>query len=73
MMMFRSLLAVFSETTRTVARFTPNYYVSNSLSIIFFKGSVSDRVIWQNLLILAIISAVLAIAGIQILTRFGFR
>ena len=34
MMMFGALLAVFNEMTLTIARFTPNFYVSDSLSII---------------------------------------
>jgi ABC-2 type transport system permease protein len=69
MMVFGSLLAVFDETTRTIARFTPNFYVSDSLSIIFHKGSVSDPAIWQNLLILAIISLVVVLVGIQLFKR----
>jgi ABC-2 type transport system permease protein len=69
MMIFGSLLAVFDETTRTIARFTPNFYVSDSLSIIFHKGSVSDPVIWQNLLILAIITLVVVVVGIQLFKR----
>jgi ABC-type multidrug transport system permease subunit len=73
MMMFGALLAVFNETTRNIARFMPNYYVSDSLSVIFHTGSISDPVIWQNLLILAIISLVLAVAGIQIFKRLEFR
>jgi len=39
--------------TRNIARFMPNYYVTDTLSIIFHKGSVSAPVIYQNLLILA--------------------
>jgi ABC-type Na+ transport system ATPase subunit NatA len=73
MMMFGALLAVFNETTRTIARFTPNYYVSDSLSIIFHQGSISDPAIWQNLLILAIISLVAVVAGIQLFKRIGYR
>jgi ABC-type multidrug transport system permease subunit len=73
MMMFGALLVVFNETTRNIARFMPNYYVSDSLSIIFLKGSVSDPVIWQNLLILAIISLIVVVAGIQIFKRTQFR
>ena len=42
MMMFGALLAVFNETTRNIARFMPNYYVSDSLSIIFHTGDLSD-------------------------------
>jgi ABC-2 type transport system permease protein len=73
MMMFGSLLAVFSATTRNIARFMPNYYVSDSLSVIFHTGRVSDPVIWQNLLILALISAVLVVAGMLVFKRTAFR
>ena len=73
MMMFGALLAVFNDTTRMVAKFTPNYYVSDSLSIIFHVGSTSDPVVWQNLLILALISLVVVIAGIQLFKRTAFR
>jgi len=48
MMMFGSLLAVFNEMTRNIARFMPNYYLSDSLSIIFHTGNVSDPILWQN-------------------------
>jgi len=73
MMMFGALLAVFNETTRTIAKFTPNYYVSDSLSVIFHEGSISDPVIWQNLFILALISLVAVVAGIQIFKKTGYR
>ena len=73
MMMFGALLAVFNETTRTIAKFTPNYYVSDSLSVIFHEGSIFDPVIWQNLLILALISVVAVVAGIQIFKKIGYR
>ena len=73
MMMFGALLAVFNETTRTIAKFTPNFYVSDSLSIIFQKGSTTDPVIWQNLLILTLISAVVVAVGIQLFKRTQLR
>jgi len=73
MMMFGALLAVFNESTRTIAKFTPNYYVSDSLSIIFHQGSISDPAIWQNLLSLAIISLVVVVAGIQLFKKIGYR
>lgn len=69
MMMFGALLAVFNETTRTIAKFTPNFYVSDSLSLIFHQGKISDPLIWQNLLTLAGISLVIVIAGIQAFKR----
>jgi ABC-2 type transport system permease protein len=73
MMMFGALLAVFDEMTRSIARFMPNYYVSDSLSVVFFTGRVSDPVIWQNLLILAAISVVVVVAGIQVFWRTAYR
>jgi ABC-2 type transport system permease protein len=73
MMVFGSLLAVFDETTRTIARFTPNYYVSDSLSIIFHTGKLSDPTLWQNLLILAVITLVIVLIGIQLFKRPGNR
>jgi ABC-type transport system involved in multi-copper enzyme maturation permease subunit len=73
MMVFGSLLAVFDEMTRTIARFTPNFYVSDSLSIIFHTGNLSDPTLWQNLLILAIITLVVVVVGIQLFKRAGNR
>lgn len=73
MMMFGALLAVFNETTRNIARFMPNYYVSDSLSVILHQGRVSDPVIWQNLAILAGISLVVVVAGIQLFKRTAYR
>ena len=73
MMMFGALLAVFNDMTRNIARFMPNYYVSDSLSVIFHTGNLSDPVIWQDLLILAGISLVIVIAGIQLFKRTAYR
>ena len=73
MMMFGALLAVFNETTRTIAKFTPNFYVSDSLSVILHTGNLSAPVIWQNLLILAAISLVVMVAGILLFQRTARR
>ena len=73
MMMFGTFLAVFSDMTRNIARFMPNYYLTDSLSVIFHTGSVSDPVIWQNLLILATISLVVVVAGIQVFKKTTYR
>jgi ABC-2 type transport system permease protein len=73
MMMFGALLAVFDDMTRTIARFMPNYYVSESLSIVFHTGQLSNPVIWQNLLILAGISLVVVVIGLQIFKRTAYR
>jgi ABC-2 type transport system permease protein len=72
MMMFGSFLAVFSDMTRNIARFMPNYYVTDSLSVIFHTGGIAEPVIWQNLLILAIISVVVVVAGIQLFRRTAY-
>ena len=72
MMMFGALLAVFNEATRTIAKFTPNFYVSDSLSLIFHEGKLSDPAIWQNLLILTGISVVIVFAGILLFKRNKF-
>jgi ABC-2 type transport system permease protein len=73
MMVFGTFLAAFSEMTISIARFTPNFYVTESLTRIFHGASMSDRIMWQNLLILAIISLVAVVAGIQLFKRTEFR
>jgi ABC-2 type transport system permease protein len=73
MMIFGTLLAVFNDMTRTIAHFMPNYYVTDAVSIIFQTGSVTDAVIWRNLLILAAIAAVVIGVGILLFRRTGFR
>ena len=69
MMMFGALLAVFNEATLAIAKFTPNFYVSSSLMMILHEGKISDPVIWQNFLTLAIISVVIVVIGIQLFKR----
>lgn len=73
MMMFGALLAVFNEPTRMIARFTPNYYVSDSLSIIFHTGQVADPAVYQNLLILGLFSVVVVVLGIQLFKRTSYQ
>lgn len=73
MMIFGTFLAVFNEMTRSIARFAPNYYVTDSLLRIFNGAPLSDRIIWQNLLILAAITVVVVFAGIQLFKRTEYR
>jgi peptidoglycan/LPS O-acetylase OafA/YrhL len=73
MMMFGALLAVFNESTRTIAKFTPNFYVTDSLSLILHEGRVSDPIIWQNLLTLIGITIVVVIVGINLFSKTAFR
>ncbi|MCA9989235.1 MAG: ABC transporter permease [Anaerolineales bacterium] len=72
MMMFGSFLAVFNETTRTIARFMPNYYVTDSLQVIFHTGRLTDPVIGQNLLILSLIALGMVVIGIQAFQRRAY-
>ena len=69
MMMFGTFLAVFSDMTCNIARFMPNFYLTDSLTVIFHTDTVSDPVIWQNLLILAIIALVIVEIGIQLFKK----
>jgi len=73
MMMFGANLAVFNDMTRTVASFMPNYYVTNSLSVILHTGDVSDPVLLKNFLILTAITIVIVVIGIQLFSRTAFR
>ncbi len=73
MMMFGALLAVFNEATHTIAKLTPNYYVSASLSMIFHEGRIADPAIWQNFLTLVLISLVAVVVGIELFSKTAFR
>ena len=73
MMIFGTYLAVFDEMTSRIAHFTPNFYVTESLTRIFHGAPLSDRIVWQNLLILSIISLVVVVAGIQLFKKTEFR
>ncbi|MCP5096986.1 MAG: ABC transporter permease [Chloroflexi bacterium] len=73
MMIFGTFLAVFDEMTRSIAHFTPNFYVTDALSLIFNGSSLSNQIIWQDLLILTIISLVIVVAGIQLFKKTEFQ
>jgi ABC-type multidrug transport system permease subunit len=73
MMIFGTYLAVFDEATSKIAHFTPNFYVTESLTYIFHGASLSEPTIWQNLLTLAIISLVVVVGGIQLFKKTEFR
>jgi ABC-type multidrug transport system permease subunit len=73
MMMFGTFLAVFDETTRSIAKFTPNFYATDALSVIFAGASLSEPVIWQNMLILTVISVVVVVAGVQVFKQTEYR
>jgi len=73
MMIFGTWLAAFSELTIAIGRFTPNFYVTESLTWIFRGATLSEPVIWRNLLILSGISLVAVVAGIQVFKRTEYR
>lgn len=73
MMIFGTFLAAFSEMTITIARFTPNFYVTESLTRIFHGATFSDGIVWKNLLILSIFSLLVVVAGIQLFKKTEFR
>jgi len=73
MMIFGTWLAAFNEMTMSIARFTPNHYVTESLTRIFHGASLSDGIVWKNFLILSIISLVIVVAGIQLFKKTEFR
>lgn len=72
MMMFGAWLAVFDDATLTIARFMPNHYVTETLYVIFHTGDLSDPKIWQNILILTGIAAVITAIGILLFKRSEF-
>jgi ABC-type multidrug transport system permease subunit len=73
MMIFGTWLAAFNEQTIAIARFTPNFYVTESLTRIFHGASLTDQIVWKNFLILSIISLVIVVAGIQLFKKTEFR
>lgn len=73
MMMFGTFLAVFDDTTRAIAKFTPNFYATDALSRLFAGADLAEPVIWTNLLILLVISLVIVVAGVQIFEGTEYR
>jgi ABC-2 type transport system permease protein len=73
MMIFGTWLTAFNEMTYSIARFTPNFYVTEPLTRIFHGASLSDGTVWKDMLILAIISLVATVGGIQLFKRTEFR
>lgn len=73
MMTFGAFLAVFDDTTRMIAHFTPNFYATDAMSRIFDGIPLSTGIIWQDLLILTVVSLVIVLLGIQRFKRTEFR
>jgi ABC-2 type transport system permease protein len=73
MMIFGTWLTAFNDTTYAIARFTPNFYVTEPLTRIFHGAALSDGVVWKDFLILSAISLVAAVGGIQLFKKTEFR
>jgi ABC-2 type transport system permease protein len=73
MMMFGALLVVFNEATLRIAKFMPNYYVSDTLIRVLHLGNTSDPVVWENLLTLLAIDVFVVAAGIWLFSRTKAR
>ena len=73
MMIFGTWLTAFNEMTFAIARFTPNFYVTEPLTRIFHGAPMSDGIVWKDMLILLIISLVAAFAGIQLFKKTEYR
>jgi len=59
------------ESTRLIAMFLPSHYATDSLKMIFMGTPLTEITIWTNLAVLAILSIVIVIVGIQLFKRFG--
>ena len=73
MMIFGTWLAAFNETTFAIARFTPNFYVTEPLTRIFHGAPFFDGVVWKDLLILTLVALVALVSGIQLFKRIEYR
>jgi ABC-type multidrug transport system permease subunit len=73
MMVFGTWLAAFSEATYNIARFTPNFYVTEPLTRIFHGAAFLDGIVWRDMGILAAITVVAVVAGIQVFKRTEYR
>lgn len=62
-----------NETTHTIARFMPNYYGTDALSVIFPIGRLTDPVIGQNLLIPSVFAWGMVAIGIQAFQRRAYQ
>lgn len=73
MMVFGTWLAGFSEMTINIARFTPNFYLTEPLTRIFHGATFFDGIVWRDMLILLVIALIADVAGIQLFKRTEFR
>lgn len=73
MMMFGALLVVFNEATLRIAKFMPNYYVSDTLIRVLHLGNNSDPVIWENLITLLVINVAVVTMGIGLFSKTKAR
>ena len=69
--MFFGTFIPVTETTEVIAIFLPSYYATDSLTMIFSGTPLTEISIWTNLAVLAIISIVIVIVGIELFKKYG--
>jgi ABC-2 type transport system permease protein len=73
MMIFGTWLAAFDESTYNISKYTPNFYVTESLTRIFHGAPFNDGIVWKNLVILTLVSIAAATAGIRLFKRTEYK
>lgn len=73
MMVFGTFLAVFDAATYRIAHFTPNFYATDALTLVFRGEPLASPQIWNDFLILLAISIVLIVVGVELFRRSEFR
>jgi ABC-2 type transport system permease protein len=69
--MFFGTFIPLTDTTRGIAMFLPSYYVTDSLTMIFNGTALTEPAIWTNLAVVAILSVVIVVIGIQLFKKYG--
>ena len=69
--MFFGTFIPLTDSTKAIAMFMPSYYVTDSVAKIFNGVALTDMSIWINLAVIALISVVIVILGIQLFKKYG--
>jgi len=69
--MFFGTFIPMTETTEAIAMFLPSHYATNSVEMLISGTTLTEITIWINFAILAIISIVIVIFGIELFKKFG--
>ena len=71
--MFFGTFIPLSDTTRIIATFIPSYYVTDALISIFRGDILTSKNILIDLAVIAIVSILIIIIGIQLFKKFGYK